>query len=302
MKSFNKYLPYIALATAAVIWGANTPIMKVTMLYVPVFSLAFLRFFVASLILLPFIYKTLSYQRKDLFSLFLAAFLGITVLITLYFLGLKMTTALNAGIIGGTMPIFALVFASLFLHEKMSERVIIGALLGLCGISIIVGKDLLVQGFDISPFGDMLILLSNIAFAAYITLSKKLSKQYSPLALTFFVFFVGSISFLPGVFMDLQANPTWYLELPKEALVGIGYGILFSGLIAFALWQYGLAKVSETQTGFFLYIPPIITTIIAISFLGEAVTEEFMIGTLLIFIGLFIAEVHLYHKKPLHHH
>ncbi|MBP9719429.1 MAG: DMT family transporter [Candidatus Levybacteria bacterium] len=301
MHLFKKYLPYIALATAAVIWGANTPIMKVTMLSVPLFSLAFLRFFIAALLLLPFVYKSLLFKRNDWFSLFLCAFLGVTVLITLYFLGLRMTSALNAGIIGGTMPIVALIFAAIFLHEKMTKKIIIGATIGLTGILVIVGKDMFVTGLDISPMGDMLIFLSNIAFAAYITLSKKLSKRYAPLTLTFFVFFVGGLFFLPGAIMDLNDNPTWFINMPIFAYIGVLYGIIFSALIAFALWQYGLSKVSETNVGFFLYISPIITSFIAITFLGEHITEEFLIGTLLIFIGLLVAEAHLHHKKPLHH-
>lgn len=301
MKLFKKYLPYIALAGAAVIWGANTPIMKVTMLYVPLFSLAFLRFFLAALILLPFVYKQLHFQKKDWFPLFLCAFLGITILITLYFLGLKMTSALNTGIIGGTIPMITLVFAALFLHEKMTKKIILGAVIGMIGILVIVGKDVFAKGLDISPMGDMLIFLSNIAFAAYITLSKKLSKNYTPLAITFFIFFVGSLFFLPGVFMDITANPTWFITMPLFAYAGILYGILFSGILAFAFWQYGLSKVSETNVGFFLYISPIVTSILAIWFLGEAVSEEFLMGTLLICIGLLIAEAHVHHKKPFHH-
>jgi drug/metabolite transporter (DMT)-like permease len=301
MNSFKTYFPYIALATAAIIWGANTPIMKVTMLYVPIFSLAFLRFFIASLILLPFVYKNLTFKKSDWFPLFLCAFLGITILITLYFLGLRMTSALNTGIIGGTTPIITLIFAALFLHEKLTKKIMLGAVIGLIGILIIVGKDMFVQGIDISPIGDMLIFLSNIVFAAYITLSKKLSKTYSPLTLTFFIFFIGSLFFLPGVFIDATSNPTWIFNLPPFAYFGILYGILLSGLLAFGLWQFGISKVSETNVGFFLYISPIVTTLIAITFLGEHVTAEFLIGSLLIVIGLLVAEAHLHHKRPHHH-
>lgn len=301
MRLFNNYLPYIALASAAVIWGANTPIMKVTMLSVPPFTLAFLRFFIASLILFPFVRRQINFQKKDLPSLFLAAFLGITVLISLYFFGLKLTSALNAGIIGGTLPITSLIFAAIFLHERVTRKIVIGACISLFGIFIIVGKDLLVYGLHISPFGDILIFLSNIAFAAYDTLSKKLLKLYSPLAITFFIFFVGSLTFLPGVWWDLQTNPSWHATLPFGAYVGIVYGILFSALIAFSFWQYGLSKTTETSAGFFFYITPLVTTVIAISFLGENLTNEFLIGSLLIFIGLLVAQAHLHHKKPLHH-
>jgi drug/metabolite transporter (DMT)-like permease len=212
-----------------------------------------------------------------------------------------MTSALNTGIIGGTTPIITLMFAAIFLHEKLTKKIIIGAIIGLIGILVIVGKDMFVQGIDISPIGDMVIFLSNIVFAAYITLSKKLSKNYSPLTLTFFIFFIGSLFFLPGVYMDTISNPSWIFDLPLFAYLGILYGILFSGLLAFAFWQYGIAKVSETNVGFFLYISPIVTTLIAITFLGEHVTAEFMIGSLLIFIGLLVAEAHLHHKHPHHH-
>jgi drug/metabolite transporter (DMT)-like permease len=71
--------------------------------------------------------------------------------------------------------------------------------------------------------------------------------------------------------------------------------------LAFGLWQFGISKVSETNVGFFLYISPIVTTLIAITFLGEHVTAEFLIGSLLIVIGLLVAEAHLHHKRPHHH-
>jgi drug/metabolite transporter (DMT)-like permease len=301
MKSYKRYLPYLALIIAAIIWGANTPVMKLTLASVPLFSLAFLRFFVGALFLLPFVYKQLDYKKKDWFHLFLCAFLGVTIIITLYFLGLRMTSALNSGIINGIQPIVILFFAYVFLQEKITKRMILGSLVSILGLGLIIGKDILSQGFDVSPLGDTIIFLSTIIFAAYVTLSKELSKKYSPLVLTFFLFFVGGIFFLPGVVFEYTTNPTWYMQVSPLAYFGIFYGIIFSAVIAFLLWQYGLSKVSESQVGFFLYLTPVISTIAAIYFLGETITEEFLMGAMLIFIGLFISEAHLHHKKPFHH-
>ena len=299
--SNKTYLPYLALTAAAIIWGANTPIMKYTLSFVPVFTLAFLRFFFASMLLLPFVFKQIHFEKKDWFHLFLSAFLGLTVNLTLYFVGLTMTSALNTGIIGGTLPIVTLFFAYVFLSEKVSRRMIIGSAISLLGLCVIIGKDILLQGLDISPLGDAMIFISNIAFASYITLSKGLTPRYKPLVLTFFIFFVGSIFFIPGVAFEYGDNPTWISHIPVLAIGGIFYGIIFSALIAFSLWQYGISKVQETQLGLFLYISPLISSLLAICVLGENLSEEFLIGTLLIFIGLFIAEAHLRHKKSLHH-
>jgi uncharacterized membrane protein len=260
------------------------------------FFLAFLRFFLAALILLPFVYKQLHFQKKDWFSLFLCAFLGITILITLYFLGLRMTSALNTGVIGGTMPIITLVFAAIFLHEKMTKKIIFGAVIGMIGILVIVGKDVFAKGLDISPMGDMLIFLSNIAFAAYITLSKKLSKNYTPLAITFFIFFVGSLFFLPGVFMDITANPTWFINMP--------FCICRNFYMEFCSQEssHSLSGNMDSlkylkQMSVFLYISPIVTSIIAIGFWGSDQRSSSWATADL--HGLLVAEAHVHHKQHL---
>lgn len=301
MHFIKRHLPYIALVTAAILWGANTPVMKYTLASVPLFTLAFLRFFLGALLLLPFMYKQINYEKKDWFPLFLSAFLGVTVIITLYFLGLRMTSALNSGIIGGTQPIVLLIFGYIFLQEKITRRMMIGSGIALFGLCVVIGKGMFIQGFDISPIGDALIFISHIAFAAYVTLSKELTHKYSALALTFFFFLIGSLFFIPGVIFEYMANPAWISQVPLPAYGGIFYGIVFSAVIAFCLWQYGLAKVSEGQIGFFLYISPVVSSVLAITILGDQLTEEFLIGTLLICIGLIVSQAHLHHKKPLHH-
>lgn len=300
---FNKnstITAFAALALAATFWGMTLPFMKITLQYVPLFSLAFLRFFVASLVLFPFIYKSVSFKKNDIWLLLLCSVFGVTLTISFAFWGLTLTTAVNAGLISGTVPLFSILFAHIFLREKYSKRITIGALLGLLGLFVIVGKDIYESGLSFSPLGDLVTFLNVLCFATYNTISKKLSHTYSAAQIVAFIFFVGSLTFLPAAFLELQTKGNWYLHLPFVAIAGILFGIFFSSLGAFLLWQYGLSKISETKAGFFSYLIPIVSTLIAITFLGEKFGLTIFIGAVLIFLGLFVAEVHMHHKSHLH--
>ena len=162
MKLERSFKPLIALALASIFWGATGPIMKLSLVSVPLFTLAFLRFAGASLIMLPIVSKNLSVKKSDWLPLLLCAGLGVTIHIPLFFAGLKLTTALNAGIIVSSLPLFTLIAAHIFLRERISSKLIGSAILGTLGIAIIIGKNLVLNGFSISSLGDFLILLLSI--------------------------------------------------------------------------------------------------------------------------------------------
>lgn len=271
--------------------------MKLTLLSVPLFSLAFIRFFFASLILLPFVYKKLKIKKDDIPVLTLCAFAGITFNISFFFLGLTLTTALNAGIIVSTLPIFTLIFAILFLKEKITKKLVLGSIIGFLGIGIIIGQDITKHGLSLSPIGDFMLLLAMFSFVIYEIFSKKLFKKYNPFVITFYAFLIGALSFLPAFIYELSSSSAWINNLPTNAILGIIYGIFFSSLAAYSLWQWGLSKTDAGKAGFFFYLDPVVSTIAAVIILSEKITTPFVLGSILIFLGLFFAEGRL----PYHH-
>lgn len=292
-------LPFLAIITSTIIWGATASVMKLTLLSVPVFSLAFIRFFGASLILLPFVYKKVDIKHVNPL-VFLTALLGITLTISLFFIGIKLTTALNAGIISAFYPILALIFAHVILSERIKRNILTGASLGLVGLGIIIGKDILANGFTLSPLGDFLILLSIFGSVFYGIFSKKLLEDHSPMLVAFYVFAIGGLAFAPAAFWEFRTNSAWILNLPTNAILGILFGILFSSIIAHSFWQWGLSKMDFTKVGFFHYLEPIVATITAVILLSERITIPFIIGSVFIFLGLIIAEAHRHHRLPAH--
>lgn len=290
----TRALAYLSLTLASIIWGANGPIMKFVLGTVPPFTLAFLRFGIAALILFPFVFRKLRVAKKDFKTVLFCALFGVSLNIGFYFLGLQRTSALNAGIIVASLPMVTLIGARIFLKEKIKKNFILGALLGIVGIGIIINKDFVKSSFSVSPLGDILILLAMLSYVGYEILSKRL-KRYSPLAITFYSFFVGALSFLPFAFYEYQVNPYWVYQVSPMITMGILYGIFFSSLTAYCLWQWALWHIETSRVGFFFYLDPVVSSVLAVVFLSEHITLPFVIGGICIFLGLFIAEGHIRH-------
>lgn len=285
----------IALLVSAAIWGANSPIMKWALTIVPLFSLAFIRFFLATLIIAPFVVRDLKIKKQDWGKIVLAALLGITLNVSFFFLGLKLTFASNAAFITATIPIFTILAAQFFLKEKLTLRLIFATAMAMTGLVLILGPPIINLGLN-HLVGGFFLILASIFWVGYEIFSKKLFKTYSPSVITFYSFAIGSVTFLPLVFLEFLQNPSWILNLSTPGLVGIFYGTVFSSTIAYFSWQYGLSKIPATQASFFFYLDPISGLVVSVILLGERLTPIFIVGGIFVILGVFWAE----HKRKVH--
>src|SRR3989344_3997299 len=129
--------PAVALIIANIIWGAGSPIFKLALTNLPVFTFVFARFFFAALILLPFAIKAKQkIYKKDFIDLFIAGFFGVTLTISAYFLGLLKTQSINAPIIQSASPVFLFFLSVIFLKEKINLKVLNGMILSLVGVLV----------------------------------------------------------------------------------------------------------------------------------------------------------------------
>src|SRR5207237_8904587 len=95
MKLSKHQLAILALITSNIIWGAAPPIFKWSLVDIPPFTLAFLRFFFAAVIILPLIANKLAIKREDVFKIFILAFFVIIINITFFFFGLLSSVSFN---------------------------------------------------------------------------------------------------------------------------------------------------------------------------------------------------------------
>lgn len=294
-------LAVIALIITNIIWGAASPIFKWSLENVPIFIMAYLRFFGASLLIAPFAFKTsLKIHRSDYWRILGIAFFGITLNITFFFFGLKNAPSINAPIIASAGPIFLIIFSHLFLKEKVGLKTIWGTLISLVGVFIVIARPLIEIGFALNAIiGNIFFVVATLGAVTYTIFSKEILHRYSPITITFWSFLIGTITFFPGfIWQSFQTD--WLTALNYQGITGLTFGIVLSSALAYFLYEWGVAKIHASEVGVFTYIDPVVATVIAIPLLGEVITPLFILGAFFVFCGIFVAEGRL-HYHPFHH-
>ena len=283
-------LAIIALIFANIIWGAAFPIYKWTLEIVPPFIFTFIRFFGGALIVLPFVYKSLRIQRSDIPKLILVSLIGISVQIPLLFFGLKLSPSINAPIIIASAPIILIISSVIFLNEKLKVKVLIGTLVSLLGVLAIILRPFIeAGGLTGSVLGNFLLFGATVCSVAQALILKRITANNDPLALVFWMFVIGIIPIIPFALYETQTF-NLLTQINLQAVIGLLYGIVFAAVIAHYLYAFGIKFVKASEVGIFSYVDPLATIVIAIPLLGEIITPTYILGAILVFLGIFIAE------------
>ncbi len=296
--------PVVALIVANIIWGAASPIFKFALLNIPPFTLAFIRFFFAALLFLPFaIYNRQNVTPKQFLAICIGSFFGITVNISLFFLALPKTDSINAPIIASASPIFLFIFSIIFLKEKFHPKVFWGIIISFIGVlSIIISPLLLNHGTtmvqkEAALEGNLFLIIATCGSLFQALIIKKVLKKVHHYVANYISFVFGALTFIPFMIPELQR---WsFSQLDIHGWLGIIFGVFLSSALAYGLYMYGLSKIEAQEIGIFSYIDPVIAVLLAIPLLGEYPTPIFFIGSLCIFVGIMVAEDRL-HWHPLH--
>ena len=281
----------LLIIAATLIWGGTAPIMKLALEEVPIFSLAFIRMFFASLLLGAFVFRKLKIQKSDYSTFLYSALTGVTINLALFFIALKLTEAILAAILVAAVPVMTMVAANFYLKEKLTLKLIVSSAIALVGVIIIVGIPQ--DGFNIKALvGNILLLVASLVWVIHEIIAKKLLKVYSAETVTFYAMAIGAVTFLPFAFLEFINKPTWPTHLSFWGIFGILYGIFFASFFAYWAWQKGLAKLPAGQASFFFYLDPISGAILSIILLGEKLTLPLVIGAVFITLAIVLAESH----------
>ena len=220
------------------------------------FLLAFLRFFTATLFLIPLAYRD-GFRFSFIFKKFflLCGLSGILLGFGLQNLGLVYTTAGNAALIFTSVPAITVVLSVIFLKEKLTTRMILGILLSILGVILINGNSSLKSSRDYL-LGNLLITAAVISTAVYVVLVKSQIRNYSSLLITTGGFSSGVLLLLP-----FTAFETLSKGLPHLSWTGM-LSVLFLGLgasaLAFLLWNSGLKHVDAAVAAPFMNLTPVV--------------------------------------------
>ena len=261
--------------------------------FVPPISLAFWRWTVVVLILLPFTYllliKNLKLIKKEFKKLFFLGAMGCGVCGAFPFLAGETTTVTNMGIIYTSSPIFIILISAIFFNEKVNFIKIIGLVSCLIGVFAIIIKGDLNLLLNLSfTIGDLWMLAASIGWALY-SIYLFYWKSELPIFQRFtLVAFFGAVSLFPFyIIEEIVVQRTFF---NSQFFLWVVFAAISPGIIAFTLYTQAQKSLGASLTGFTLYIFTIYAAIYGFIFFNEKLEFFHYIGTILVFLGVYLAK------------
>lgn len=306
MKSTNSTIGYHLVAFLVVaIWGSTFVFTKMLLLAglspAQIFTL---RFIIAYILFLgfesalqffySFTFHFFSKSWRDELLMFLLGLTGGS----LYFLtenaAMLYTTATNTSLIVCSSPLFAMLLIALFYRqsEPLSRRKVTGSLVACAGMAVVVLNGHFV--LHLSPIGDLLAFGACMCWAVYSLLMKAVTGRYNTLFITRKVFFYGLVTIIPYYMIVPSDGWIFTSSVFRFFNLSILLNLLFLGVVAsmlcFLLWNWTISKLGAVVATNWVYFNPITTIIFAWWLLNEQITPWFLLGTLLILVGMYLCD------------
>ncbi|MDI5923509.1 DMT family transporter [Rhizobium leguminosarum] len=258
---------YLALAMLTV--GSTVIASKLIASGLPPFSATALRFAIAFPVFLLLMRATGArlpkLSREDRLILLIQAGAGSVGYTTLLISGLSLTSAADAGVIIGTLPVVAAAISILLLRERPQRALLVAVALATAGVlSIAFTPD--AAGGSLS--GNALIFLAVVCEGLFILLNKKLKTEIAPLAQS---------TLMTGIGFIVAAIPAAIFEAPfaqgisASTVAAVFYYALVPTVGGFLLWYAGAERVSGTEAALFTAVAPVSAVMLAFILLGEPV-------------------------------
>ncbi|WP_028403146.1 DMT family transporter [Ectobacillus panaciterrae] len=265
-----------------VFWGSSYLFMKMGLVVMQEFNLIALRFGIAFILsailyhrrLIHASYKTIKYGFT-LGSILFSVFASITF-------GLKSTSASNAGFLVSLTVIFVPLLLAIFLRKMPKKRIVFGVSLAVIGIGLLtLNKQLKINS------GDFLCILAALFYAIHIIATGKLTKDVDSITLGILQLgFAGAWGLLFSILLETPQLPS-----TTESWVAVlGLGVLCSA-IGFIVQTAAQKHTNPTHTSLIFSLEPVFAALFAFVFAGEILTTKGYLGSIMVLLGVFIAQI-----------
>ncbi len=297
---------YAFLLLNTLVWGAFLPIVKLGFNDASISPFRFLlyRFALAGLLATPIVvyyWRRLQASRRQPFAVFgkvlLLELLQTSLGMTLLYLGLEQTSALETNFIATSLPLFVIFGGIFFLREKQERREWLGLVLALFGTLVIVLEPLWhdQNGFTGSVQGNLLVIGYNVVTAAYLLLAKKHYKGLPKLFISGLSFYLGAVTF--ALLSWLEAGSQWLnftaavsLDLSSPLVWGvIVYAAVFGSIIGLTAYIKGQDGIEASEASLFTYLQPAIYIPLGYLLLRESASLWQIFALVIIVAGVYIA-------------
>lgn len=289
MRALSRRRVYAMLLVVLLLWAGNSIVGRALRDDIPPFTLAFLRWTGASLILLPFAWRRIVADWPIVVRtwpmILLLGTVGVGAFNGLLYSGLQYTTATNALLIQAGIPALVLAFDFAIFRTRPSLAQAAGVGIATIGVGVIV--------FEANPAallalhfgkGDVLVLAGVVAWALYTSLLR-VRPPMDGLAFLALTFLIGVAAMLPFAVAEWQSAT---IHFTPAVLGGIAYVAVLPSIVAYLLFNRAVSEIGAADTGQFISLQPLIGAVIAALLLGEALHPYHLGGMVLILAGIAI--------------
>ena len=285
---------YLLLGLTTLFWAGNAVLARLLHAQIGPATLAFGRWALATLILLPFAWPRLRSHRRELLRnwpiVVVLALLGVSVFNTLLYQAAHTTTSNNIALIQTTMPAMIVILAGVLFGERVGAIGVLGVVLSMLGgVIVVIRGELHALGTWAFRPGDLWMLLATLDYALYSVMLRKRPSVH-PLALVGAIFLLGTLALLPVMIWEAL---TLGLPAPSPAIIGgLAYAAVFPSILSYLFWNRGVALVGASRAGFFICLIPVFTAALSAALLGEALEWFHLVG-----LGLIVAGFLVFHRR-----
>ena len=284
---------YIMLVCATLFWAGNFTIGKFAYLEnIPPYSLAFLRWCLVWIILIPFTYKEIfklkNHIKKNFFLFIILGSMSVCIFTSFTYNALNYTQVINASLFNTAIPVTIILVCFILKIEKTNIFQISGLLISILGIlAIITRLDLnILLSLNFNK-GDLFMIGAIIAWGIYSAYLRKRNFEVSLLTLVQIICTFGLLFLLPLFILDITQGKT--VQIGSNLFYILLYVAIFPSIGSYYCWAGAVSIIGANRAGIFLSLIPLFSTFMAMFFFDEQFRYFHTIGSILVIIGLFLS-------------
>jgi drug/metabolite transporter (DMT)-like permease len=284
----------LALVAAVVLWAISFVATKVALAEAPAQVVVAIRLLIAAVCFLPWVVRTGGVKGigglGQLPSVFVLSLFGTSLHYGLQTAGLQYTGATNASLYTTTGPITILLLSVVVLGERITPRKALGVAVATAGVLVVMGAENL-RTFEFGRIkGDLLVIGSIVMWGLFTVFGKRSTDRLGALRVTAWVTIVGAVSMVPVGLWEARKTSFSLSSLTVEAWAAIGFLGVACSFLAVLLYFVALGLSESQKVGVYLYAISPMTAVVAILYLGEAITLNLVVGAALVIGGVALTE------------
>jgi drug/metabolite transporter (DMT)-like permease len=287
------------LVILSLVWGGSFFFNEIILRELQPFTAVFSRSFIACVVLIILIYSTRRKMPKtpQIWGAFLVmGLLNNLVPFSLIVWGQQYIDSGLASILNATTPLFSVILGHfLTVDEKLTLYKLVGILLGLVGVSILVGPDAL-RGIGVHVMAQAAVLLASLSYA-FAGIFGRRFQRIEPVISAAGMLTCTAAMALPAAWL-IDKPVSFQFQLSTWTSI-IGQSV-FSTVLAYLIYFRILRSAGATNVLLVTFLIPVSALLLGVFLLNEGITLSMVFGTGLVFLGLIVVDGRLVgaHPKP----